>query len=475
VALEGFYKKLDILKVYADKVFGNFWYIIGVNLLIFIAWATQLFYLGFFAVVLIFIISMLTQKNINALLPVFISAVYMVSAYGNVGGVMVRPAFADGFFTVLFICLPFLLASLVLFFVKNKFKFGYGGLTVGLLVFFVAAQFGGIGFAALNLSNIFKLTAFYAAIFCAYLLFFNTVDTKAENFKIVICRSFLYCGLLVVAEIFFAYIRSGDFTNYFLNESINLGWGIGPTAGQVLNTCLPFIFYLLAKSQKRYGVIVYNAAIFFILAALFLTLSRNGMLVCLIVIVPLYVLSAIKTKKENKKILYLGAAGVVAAFLAIYLSDTGYFNNMLTKALKELSDRGRYALYEEGLKDFVENIIFGKSLFYKEQGFIFMYWYHNTFIQILANLGLVGMAAFLFFMFKKYVVFLKRGDVLKFFIFFSLLMTEMQGMLDMHIIDLRYSIFMVLMVAVAEKLTDSPEKYWLRLKRKKTEKGVSAV
>jgi hypothetical protein len=464
------YKKLDTLKAYADKVFGNFWYIIGVNLLILTAWATQLFYLGFFAVVLIFIITMLTQKNINALLPVFISAIYMVSDYGNVGGTPVRPAFTDGFYTVLFICLPFLLGSLVLFFVKNKFKFRHGGLTIGLLVFFVAAQLGGIGFTALTLSNIFTLAAFCAAIFCAYLFFFNTIDTKNEKFKVVLCRSFLYCGLLVAAEIFIAYLRSGDFTDYFLREGINLGWGIGPTAGQVLNMCLPFAFYLMAKSAKGRGIILYNIAVFFILSALFLTLSRNGMLACLIVIVPLYILSAIKTKKENKKLFYFCAAGLAAAFLAIYLSDAGYFNNLLDTALKGLSDRGRYALYEEGLKDFAENIIFGKSLFYKGRGFIFMYWYHNTFIQILGNLGLVGMAAFLFFMFKKYIVFLKRGDLLKLFIFFSLLMTEMQGMLDTHIVELRYSIFMVLMVAVAENLTTKSDGYWLRLKKEKIEK-----
>lgn len=452
-----FQNALATLGIRIKKITDSYWYIAAINIFVLLCWLFNLFFVGIAAFFLGLLLVLLTQKNLNGMLPFMASVLFVISGTGNGVDDIAAPQFLDTFLIVLYCLIPFLVAAFVWFFVRNKTKIRSGRLLQGLIVFFFAALFAGAGTKLYTLENVLTVLLYGVLIIAAYLLFSSVLDFKEEGFKKIFCLSFLGASLVMAAQTVISYFQLGY---------VFVGWGIGNTVGQMMALYIPFAFYLIAVSKSKIETLLLYAAVFVIAAATFLTKSRTAILAAGLELIPLYIITYKKADKTLKKtnLLALAAAAGVLLVFGIIFSDKiiGFIGNLSNSA--DLTS-GRDILWLDGLKAFLDSPIFGKSFFYTgsvglaevQDGFIFMYWYHNTFVQILTNMGIVGFAALVYFMVTKYKTYLYKGDLLSFFIFMVLITGEFEGLLDIHTVTIAYNVFMVMFIAGGEQLTDGKQ------------------
>lgn len=454
--------KLENFGIRMSKITNSVWYVVGVNAFVLLCWFLNLVFVGLIVFILVFTLVLLTQKNINAVMPFLISIVYMVSDTGADGHSAVRPDFLDAMLIVVYCFLPFLAAALVYFFIRNKKKLTLGSLFPALVVFFAAATLGGAGTELFTLQNVFTMLGYAAALIAVYLFFRNALDFTAEGFKRYFSFAFLSAAVVVSVEMFCAFIRKGSF-----NGTPYVGWGTGPAIAFVIAMGMPFLFYLITSSKSKAEFIAYHFAVAFFLAVIFLTNSRATLLAVGCGAIPLLIIARRKMTKEQKKLNLIILCGMAIVLLAGFAAFSGQIIDKAERFLKSANDdvsSGRFELWQEAWNAFKQSPIFGKSFFFVgggvgtihntfDSGFLFYYWFHNTVIQITADMGLVGLAAFGYFLYKKYGMFMKKGgELFNVFILMSFLIVELQGMLDTHSLTFLYAIFFFFFMAGAEQL-----------------------
>jgi len=175
---------------------------------------------------------------------------------------------------------------------------------------------------------------------------------------------------------------------------------------------LPLSILLLQHPIKMKNRVIPAMMLFFILLALFSTLSRSALLGFGMVILS-FLLFGGKLKLKLK----FGVLGMVILFLFIsffpVLTDTiqGRFSNLL--AGESDSHIVRLVLYQTAVKMFESSPLFGIGLgnFIVSQDILEVKGAHNVFLNILAELGLFGLLSFLaiqFLVLKNNLKFLRQ-------------------------------------------------------------------
>ena len=483
-----FTQALDNIGRAVKKITDSRYYLWGVNLLILLCWLSDLFFVGAAAAILCFIVILFTQKNINGIMPFFAGILFCIGDIGGeIGHSAIVPDFYDTFLVMLWCFSPFLAGGMIYFWVKNKIRLACGTLTSGLLVFFAVALLGGAGTRLFTLSGFVTVLLYALVIVFAYLFLRSALDFKEIGFKKTFCLCFLAASLVVATQIVIFYLRAEDFKRAFTEKLLYLGWGIGATAGQAIVMFLPFVFYLLLTAEKKTAVVLYHLAILYCLAGLVLARARANVFAMALIVVPLYVVTSLKTPKGGRKKTSLYTMGAIvalfAALLIAYRDTAGeYFGILIKPNWGDDISSGRWELWADGWNAFRQSPILGKSFFYTggfnfgyiEEGFIYWYWYHNTPLQVLVNTGVAGFAAFSYYMGTKYRTYARKGDFLNFYFFMSLLGAEIIGLLDINIFTIGYVYYMLLFVTGAEQLVDPRGAYWLGARHTVNAEGQGA-
>lgn len=330
----------------------------------------------------------------------------------------------------------------------------------GMLILTAAYILGGIGsrgYTANALRSIFFAALNGVAIMLPYVMFSGNVRWERTRKDYLIWTGF-GVGCLLLWEIAWIYLTGNVVEAGIINrKAIYTGWGMYNNIGSTLAMTIPFPFYLATKYRK--GWIGTLAGSFFLVGVL-LTCSRTSIFCgCAIYFVcVLLMLFYAHDKKANTFTLIFFTAGILVVLLVFREQIMNLFSNILEKGF-DSSDRDD--IYQEGFKLFSKYPIFGGSFFSTE--YVPWAWatntsftdvfpprWHNTFVQLLASCGIVGLGAYLFHRWQTVKLFWRKPSPENIFTACSILVLLGTSMFDCHFFNIGPVLFYSMALAFAE-------------------------
>ncbi len=371
------------------------WLILAI---VFIGWVTKCAPFGFIALILVSSIVLLFADDILPLLVNIFSAVLMI--YTDV---------LEEFLYLWPVFIP-LGISIGVFVVRNvKIKIQTPGkkFTLGKMFFpqlavSVALLLGGAGV----ISGENYVTALPNSLFlgfgalAVYLLVRNFIKTEGDfDRTIYFAKLMAYIGVVVGIQLIIVIAKSGVPASLWHTSQAywSVGWGNRNNIATYLIFSGPMCMYLFAK--HRCGLIYFLMAVFQYIC-LFMTFSRGGILFGFIAFAIGLIFVVYKSKDRKRQLWYVCATVLLTAIIFVIMRDT------VSDAIGSLLDRGtglsgRDILYDEAWALFKAHPFQGVGMGYVGDGpgqfnVMALYWFHSTLFQVLACMGIIGAAAYLF-------------------------------------------------------------------------------
>lgn len=339
--------------------------------------------------------------------------------------IMVLPCY-DSFNTFIkFIWLvPIPISALLFHFIAYRRRLELGTSFFGLLAVAVAVTLGGIG--SITADEYFTPMSMYYTIMlgvgmcAAYMLIKPQVYERREynisdKFIDVMFIAGLFAGFVAIFLMYRECLSSdvnplelirGLIQNNADAEALERAKAIEVQAQNNLSTimmiCMPFAFYKTIKRSAWYLV-----SIPFIMLGIYILKSRGGCLFgTLELIICVTAFSFIIKRKPLRIICRIAAAIMLAVFaVGIYYELTHDFVS---------SDEARAKLITRSFEDLLENLPFGKGIGNQANRDIYdgrtgsLIWYHMMWPQIWGSMGLVGVLAYIYQLFNRTRLTLKK-------------------------------------------------------------------
>lgn len=421
-------------KNFIAKFFNSVYYIIFLTIIAFLCWYFNNYIISAIIFAVIIILILIFSKDTTPMIPPIMLSPYLFS----------ENAIDIDITLLVLIFAPIITGAFIFYIIKNKPSFKNGKFLFGLLLAVPALSIGGLLFDKNIINNIIVFLSSSLIVFL-YTFFSGTVSV---NYKKTLLNSITAIVILLLLQIFSYYFRVEDINYAIINKHIHLGWGNSNNVGLVLSMLLPLTFY--KSLSNRFFVLL----AFLQYTGILFSLSRGNILFSGIFFVILLVFCIITNKD---KILYLI---MITLSFAIILFLVIFFKQYFTSVYNELSsllldDNGRFALFAESIESFKLNPLFGTGFYYKYD--IIPYWYHNTLLQILASMGIIGSLLFIPFFYQRYVVILKNFNKSNFFMLCSILLSALYGLVDCNFFFIYNAFLTIFIYLVIEKETDTKD------------------
>lgn len=334
----------------------------------------------------------------------------------------------------------------------------------GMLFLGLAYLLSGLGSEQLNLywkRNLLFSVMQFVSIFLPYFLITGLVRWDSAP-KAYLSWTGVCVGFVLLVELVNIYIVNHVIEDGEIYQlSIYSGWGNYNNIGAMLAMMIPAPFFLTGKG--KYSGIFYLSGMAF-LGGLLFTCSRAGILVGFGTYLASYTISLVNSRRARANAFIHTFTALLA--LAIFF----LFHDDLMHLFQELLDRkfapaGRHNVYAAGIQQFLDHPLFGAT-FYPEHypmkdwstsadfvAFFPSRW-HNTFIQMLASCGIVGLVAYCHHRFQTLKLFLAHPSSKKAFGLISILTLLATSMLDCHMFNVGPVLFYSMLLAFTEKKLD---------------------
>ncbi len=384
-------------------LYSDFYYI-SIVLFIVLFWAlgytiSPIFmFIGLASILLLCASLLILQKDILPVVPPLFMAMCIISSTRMPEYMWAISIFAG------------LVAVAVIFHIiyyKNE-KYRVGKLFLPQVLLVIVILIGGIGSRFESTQN-GKLMAFVLIGMCPLfisLMLINYVDVNRDVLN-YFAKTAIYFGVLISLELTLYYIIKLDFVRQYLYEAPHLGWGVSNTVATFLLITFPFGFYLFTKETKNFLGILYLILGAIEYLAIFLTTSRGALIFGSIEVFVAVIATAYLAKGKKKVQYFICAAIMLAVFGLIF----GLFHKKLVGALQVIfndgmQDSGRFQLYREAIACFFEYPVVGVGFGYVGSwtnliDTMGIYQFHDTILQMLACLGIVGLLAYLYYYYVK--------------------------------------------------------------------------
>lgn len=407
-------------------------------------------------IVLAFAVGCVCCENFNFALPIFCCTFFLVTIeHGpNV------PYYSDYYLQtpvliILAIYVLVLLISLLYFMIKNRSRArmpSKNSLFLGLVMLCITLCANGLFSKNYTVNNLFYAASFLIMPLGVYLLFYaySKFDKHSRD-RFAFCL--VLTGLLICAELLFAYLTTVQFVNgIVVKESVVLGWGVWTTIGGLLCMFMPASFYFAASHKHGWLGILSGA---FHLICILLSQSRGALLIGagLFLLCMVILCFVGKNKKQNRILtLCLALFGILGG---IVLSEKilSVLQNFINYGF---GDNGRFDIWRAGWKNFIENPLFGSGFYdsYVNEEWtmsVVPYFYHNTLIQILASVGVIGFAAYLFHRVQTCLAVFRCPSIYKTFLGICVMGLLLFSMLDVLFFCIYPMIFYALILVFMEQ------------------------
>lgn len=363
---------------------------------------------------------------------------------------------------VYIICIGLAVLTLIAYFIKicvaERDKLSKGSMWFAIIISSVAFLLGGV-IGRFNILNALIVLGFSISTFIIYFLARN----KTVNLDKYLAYIFIVGALFITAVILVGRIK--------LVGTIFIGKPEGELfffSAQALNTASIYITlgiigcYRLGKNTKY--DIAYLALAIFLFFSVVLTCCRITILVSAIVLICIYVLLIVESKTKMRFLWFSLACVLVAVTLFIVFREYVYsfVEMILIKVQSGLN--GREELWPWCIDIFLEYPAFGYGFVadgpvpsIRQLTTIVLA--HNTALQWLTSLGVVGTLLMCYFYFKKYKTVFRKFSKTKVFCLLIVLAIEIIGMLDQApSMDTFVYILPLVVVASAEQIEENKSK-----------------
>ena len=337
------------------------------------------------------------------------------------------------------------------------------------------SAYGLIGLAFVNLLPIFWNKTITEGYEIFYFLFFANLAYLFVYFLVVngirkvnlrmLFTTFSMLGIILAAECCIKAIRVLPEFDSIFNVYYHLGWGLCNEAGIMICFSIPFIFYLIAKSDEVKEIIWNLVKLLIALVGLILTTSRGAYLCGFaeVGILAIILLFKANLKKQYRTIFFVCLFGFIAVFLLGYK----YTFPLIKKAIDTvfvggLDDNGRVEIWQKGFNAWLENpltIILGSGmcsvLEVRESGVdgdIIMQLvplvFHSTFVETLVMGGILGLVCLVIHFIEKYRAIIKVDKLCFYTIGIGMILLDLYGMIDNTYHMYYFMIPLVMMLAV---------------------------
>ncbi len=314
-------------------------------------------------------------------------------------------------------------------------KFEFGKLFFPMVLFGIAILLGGIGsrLPANYKGNLMGALLIVIAPLFVYSIVLN-YSNKDKPVIEYIAKTVMYFGLAMVVHLAVYYIFKPE-SLVILASVPHLGYGISNTIATYFLITFPMCFYLYTKKDGKiaYGYLVL-AAIQVI--SIFLTTSRGATIFGIFeFIITIIVTFFTVDKRKRKEYIIITLILVLLCgllFGALYKKIIGFIHYMFSDGM---NDSGRFELYREALACFFEYPVFGVGLGYSGRmaavfNSIGIYMFHNTILQYIACLGLVGLAAFAYLYFARLEIIFEEWNTYSLYIMMAFIGFEGYSLLN---------------------------------------------
>ncbi|PKL00778.1 MAG: hypothetical protein CVV56_04735 [Tenericutes bacterium HGW-Tenericutes-1] len=395
-------------------------------------WNNNLEHIGIPIVLVLLFLVFVLFKDPMPTVPLLLNALFMVSQTN--WSFDTAPLF-------IYLTPVSIVGGMIIHSIIYKVKFVKGKMLIGVLIMFVAMLLSSINAKELSLYY-----WFYASVGLLYALFYLFyVNTLEGNHIAYLMKLMLILGILVSLETLLFYFKVEDVVYAVEHKLINLGWGISNYVATYLIMFISITFYYIRTA--KYGYFWIPVAIFQMLMLLF-TISRGG-IVAFIGLFPILVFMTLYKSHRWWKILVLVVvtglvfAGIVWAGLDLFSALFERFSVLL------LDDTGRIEIWVDALAKFKEHPLFGAGIFARE-GTRDYNMYHNTFLHVLATMGIIGAGSLVIQLFQQFKITLGKFKVENFFLAAALLGAHAHGLVDNVYLMPQFMILMLLIVSVVE-------------------------
>ena len=351
-----------------------------------------------------------------------------------------------------------------------KPKLRINKLLPGMAIFWLAICFGGIGSTSSELCDAhYQLwhTLFYIliSVLIIYVMLVISSSTKITFIEFAKLLSFL--SLLVAIEVFYFIVALTLIKHwkYFEWKPLDLGWGISNTVAIMLLMFIPASFYLVTKTNNKYKYF-YFATAYLASAALVLTFSRMGTLVCIFELIACSVY-LFKYSNNRKQDLICYGIGVALALLLVgmvIILKPDIWENIknLVSFIHLDTFNGRRVIYSSFTEVFSQNKMFGVGLI---DSFKFHIWgtdyaytfCHETFFHMMLVSGSFGLCLFIIHMILKYYYLVKNINRDKFILLLAFLAPGLYGLIDVTYFTPVFMITLCLTYCMVDELFKEKE------------------
>lgn len=340
------------------------------------------------------------------------------------------------------------------FFTKKR------ALTGGFLLLsltYLASGIGSDNYKTLASKNLIFAFVQAASVALPYLLFSGGVDWKKVRKDYFAWIGF-GVGCVLLGQILWTYATTDVVVAGSIERKlIFTGWGMYNNMGGLLAMMIPFPFYLASRFRKGWiGSVV--GTVF--LVGVLLTCSRSSILTgCAVYALCIGLMIFSASNRHGNAVALITVLSVMGIVFLI-------FRGQLVRLFAEIIGRGldpnsRDMIFKDGWNLFLRNPVFGNTFYppanmawswSTNSGFtsFFPARWHNTFIQLLASCGVMGLGAYLLHRVQTIRVFLRDRTREKAFIACSLAVLLITSLFDCHFFNIGPALFYSMALAFGE-------------------------
>ena len=410
---------------------------------------------GFIFIGLLLSFINICSPNIRPAIPVVFTAVLVVSTRAEKMETTVDYFTAPAVIAVIAVVVVSVIvtALLRLYFDKSlPACFKKRRLTYGFIAFSAVLVLGGVGtpyFAVDSLGLAFSMIL-TGLVF--YMFFSGTLVRRDDDME-YLGYSCMTVAAVIIVELVALYIRvykPGMPLDSAFKDKLFIGWGISNPIGELSAFMLAPTFMFAYKKKHGWLYYIFAAAT---MAAVYLSLSRNALLIGGAAFVVMTIVCIIGSKNRIGISAVAGAIAVALIFTFSLGKNTEAVKNVFA-FFKDamLNDRGRFELWRRFMGYFAEYPVLGAGFAACGSiGKASMKMAHNTIFQILGSCGVVGMIAHVYHRVQTVLIFTKKPNVARTAIGGALLTYVLMGLLDPIYFFANFTLYYTIMLVFSEK------------------------
>ncbi len=413
------------------RILESFWVIPISFTIAFICWICNITLITPFLFWALFVCILVFCKDVKNIFPLIIYIPFFLVDIKNQANIPI-------YIAIVVVALTVFTGSLIFRCVKREKRLSLGKLFMPLIVMDVAFLLAGV----IGRFNFIAMLCTLATCVVTYALYFVAVNFT-KNLGDYFCRVFIAGGLFLPVQILIA-----NWT-FFSAQSTNVA----------------SIFLLLAivgcfgEGVKKKHDFVFMSLSFYFIFGLVVSRCRMGLLLGIILEITIYVIKLIHTNHKSRFILITLAvlSAVIVFFIIFPQFIMPYIEIIIDKTVNDfLSDRE--IIFATCFEKFLEYPIFGFGYFVdgafidNAKGIFSILLAHNSLVQWITSLGLIGASLTLYFYIVKYKIVglnIKKGRI---FPLLAILSIALSGLTDPSpTVDFFVFLLPILIVAGEEK------------------------